>query len=105
MLSNIDNSKSKDYLIENGFSQKEVVQEELYDLIDDPSEANNKINDPRLKDICKSMRETLMNWMKETNDPLLDGPIPIPENGFACDKNDLSPYDIWDRVEKPDGYG
>ena len=104
MLSNIDNSQSKDFLIENGFAQKEIVQEELYDLVDDPSEANNNINDPRLKDICKSMREKLMNWMLETNDPLLDGPIPIPQNSFVCDKNDFSPYDIWDRVEKPDGY-
>ena len=64
----------------------------------------NILDDPRLKDICKSMREKLMNWMLETNDPLLDGPIPIPQNSFVCDKNDFSPYDIWDRVEKPDGY-
>ncbi|MDU4937687.1 MAG: sulfatase [Clostridium sp.] len=49
--------------------------EELYDLRVDPLEENNLINNEEYKDIAEELRRKVENWMIETNDPLLKGPI------------------------------
>jgi hypothetical protein len=43
--------------------------------------------------------------MVDTGDPLLKGPIPLPEEGYASNPEDISPGDIWKRVKRPDRYG
>lgn len=49
--------------------------EELYDLQKDPLEEKNLINDPAYAQIAQELRTKVANWMVETNDPLLKGPI------------------------------
>jgi hypothetical protein len=44
---------------------------EFYDLDTDPWEQNNLKNHPMLS----VLKRKLLEWMKETGDPLLDGPI------------------------------
>jgi hypothetical protein len=50
-------------------------QIELYDLIDDPLEQNNRAGRPELASFESDLRRRLSRWMRDTNDPLLDGPI------------------------------
>jgi arylsulfatase A-like enzyme len=104
MLANIDNSPSKDLLMEHGFGKRPVASEELYDLIYDPNEACNRASDPAFAEVLSDMRQRLGAWMEATDDPLLSGPIPPPEGAVCSEPTDVSPGDIWNRIEKPDGY-
>ncbi len=85
----IHNFEKSEYLyqmpldIERGLSgqvlkekiKHERVEEELYDLEKDPNEANNLVNNPSYENILFELRQKLLDWMKETNDPLLKGKI------------------------------
>jgi arylsulfatase A-like enzyme len=51
---------------------------ELYDLADDPLEQTNRSADPRYADVFAELRQLLWQWMAETGDPLLIGPVASP---------------------------
>ena len=51
------------------------AEEELYDLKNDPNEVNNLVNNPTYENILFELRQKLVDWMKETSDPLLKGKI------------------------------
>ncbi len=53
--------------------------EELYDLEHDPLEMNNLIGNPEYEEVYRRLRGELERWQKETNDPLLGGPMAPPE--------------------------
>lgn len=76
-FSNVDNSEIKDYLYHNGLKDYQKDPEALYDLILDPEEKVNRINDPKYFEVAKDLRNRLQNFMERTNDPLLDGPIEV----------------------------
>lgn len=48
---------------------------ELYDLHEAPHEDVNVVHEPRYEDIGAKLDATLHEWMVQTNDPLLDGPV------------------------------
>ena len=50
--------------------------EELYDLHEGPTEHDNVATEPRYRDVRDDLADQLHEWMVETNDPLLNGPIP-----------------------------
>ncbi len=50
--------------------------EELYDLEVDPHERTNLIHEPAYRTVAERMRARLERWMRETDDPLLDGTVP-----------------------------
>jgi N-sulfoglucosamine sulfohydrolase len=49
--------------------------EELYDLRSAPREDDNVAFEPRYQDVRVDLSRRLHEWMVETNDPLLDGPV------------------------------
>jgi N-sulfoglucosamine sulfohydrolase len=50
--------------------------EELYDLATDPLEQTNRAADPVHAGELARLRGLVDDWMRETNDPLLHGPVP-----------------------------
>lgn len=51
---------------------------ELYDLATDPNEMTNLAEIASYQDIKDNLRQQLLAWMRDTEDPLLDGPVPSP---------------------------
>jgi arylsulfatase A-like enzyme len=87
IVSNCDDSISKDVLIQAGWNNIPQSEEALFDLYFDPNEAHNLILDPSKASVVTEMRARLQQWMQETGDPLLTGRI-SPEPGMV-----LNPVD------------
>jgi N-sulfoglucosamine sulfohydrolase len=87
LLPNCDASPTKDFWMENGWTEQIPESEELYDLYFDPNEVSNLAGSPQRLSALTEMRELLNTWMVETNDPLLQGPIPAPPGA------ELNPWD------------
>lgn len=68
----------------------EVTEErpyfELYDLLEDSNEQHNLIGDPDYEEVFMDLRHRLLDWMKDTQDPLLSGPIPSPFYEYGKEK-------------------
>ena len=93
----------------NGLAQRTVHQEALYDLLYDPNEACNLVNDPDYAAPLAEMRNRLSSWMERTDDPLLRGPVPAPAGAYVDSPDDPQPgvserdsVSLWQRREKLD---
>lgn len=53
--------------------------EELYDLVSDPGETRNLIDDPDHQLVREELGDRLGDWMATLNDPLLRGPVSAPD--------------------------
>ncbi len=93
VLANCDDSPSKDVLIAYGWKERPRPLEQLYDLIFDPNEANNVANDLSVAVVLEEMRTRLDDWMLDTNDPLLRGPVRAPAGAELNDPDQMSPTD------------
>jgi arylsulfatase A-like enzyme len=93
VLANCDDSDSKDLLVAAGWGDRVVDREQLYDLVLDPAEGTNLANEPSGQDVLAEMRGRLDAWMRETDDPLLDGPVPAPPGATVNEPSQLSPDD------------
>jgi N-sulfoglucosamine sulfohydrolase len=93
VLANCDDSASKDLWVEHGWGERLVPEEQLYDLLFDPDEGSNLAGDPSRGGVMTEMREQLDTWMRETEDPLLDGPVLPPEGAMINEPNQVSPDD------------
>jgi N-sulfoglucosamine sulfohydrolase len=78
VLSNCDDSATKELLVEHGWGDQPVAEEQLYDLVFDPQESNNLAGDPEHATVQERMGTDLEDWMRRTDDPLLEGPVPAP---------------------------
>ena len=90
-LPNIDDGPSKQYLMEKGLAERTVHEEALYDLVYDPNEACNLVNDPTYAGPLAEMRERLSTWMVRTDDPLLRGPVPAAEGSYVDSADEIDP--------------
>ena len=57
---------------------RRTTLEELYDLTADPLEMRNLASDPTYEEIKLELRRALVDWMRATDDPLLEGPVSSP---------------------------
>ena len=88
---NIDASLTKSYLLELGFGNHEQAKEQLYDVLLDPQEFRNLVRDSHWKHVLDDMRDRLRSWMERTDDPLLQGDVPLPPGARVTDPNELDP--------------
>jgi N-sulfoglucosamine sulfohydrolase len=91
VLPNCDDSPSKDLWLQAGWGSQILDTESLYDLLFDPTEHANLINDPGNAQVAQEMRDRLHRWMVSTNDPLLRGPVAAPPGALANDPSGISP--------------
>ncbi len=78
VLANTDDGPSKDLLLRNGWAERVIPKEQLYDLLFDPNEANNLLEDPEYAGVLADLRGRLEAWMRDTEDPLLAGHVDPP---------------------------
>jgi N-sulfoglucosamine sulfohydrolase len=78
VLANCDDSPSKDAYLARGWATRPVARERLHDLFFNPGEGRNSIDDPDYAEVAQDLRTRLRDWMVQTSDPLLDGPVPPP---------------------------
>jgi arylsulfatase A-like enzyme len=81
ILPNVDDGYAKDAAIvaENHLRPRPKAQ--LFDLRGDPHEFENRAGDPSLAAIEAELAASLENWMRETGDPILKGPVPLAPGG------------------------
>jgi arylsulfatase A-like enzyme len=90
VLPNVDDSPSKALLIDAGWGSHPRPRLELYDLIMDPGEMRNLADDPTSAPLREELDWRLQDWMMQTADPLLDGPVPVPAGAFVNDPAGVS---------------
>ena len=98
VLVNCDDSASKDLLIEHGWGEEEIPVEQLYDLALDPNEGHNLAGLEAKDPVLEELRARLEVWMREREDPLLDGPVPTPVGAELNDPGQVSPAEPTDVV-------
>ena len=78
VMPNCDDSLTKDYFIDQGWQQRPLERERLYDLVFDPHETHNLATDPNCQDHLVDLRQRLDQWMQNTDDPLAHGQPVVP---------------------------
>lgn len=91
VLANMDDGLSKSIWLGAGYAKEPLPQEALYDVVLDPSERDNLAGVASHQAVLLDLRKRLDAWMKATDDPLLNGPVPLPNGAVANDPDDLSP--------------
>ncbi|MDI9469184.1 MAG: sulfatase [Bacillota bacterium] len=76
---NIDRSPAKDTLLEHGLLDQKLAREELFDLILDPLERVNCVDDARYRNVYEQLSRALLDWMEAGADPLLEVSYRIPK--------------------------
>jgi N-sulfoglucosamine sulfohydrolase len=91
VLPNTDDGPSKDLLLRLGWGERRIPSDQLYDLAFDPNEAANVFDDPAYAAVRSELTERLDRWMRDTADPLLDGPVAPPPGAEINLPDQLSP--------------
>ncbi len=73
---------------------------QLYDLVFDPNEACNVVDRPEHAPVVEHLGARLERWMRETGDPLLDGPVAPPP---GAETNDPGQRSAGDPARRTDG--
>ena len=81
----MDDSLSKEVFHENGYFEKKLAKEELYDLMLDPQERENLSEEMEHPAVKEEMKKILTDWQKKTRDPLhTEQKIELPEGAICC---------------------
>jgi arylsulfatase A-like enzyme len=76
VLANLDDGPTKELILSLGWDKIDPPREALYDVLLDPTEGRNRIDDPTLASELAELRSLLAEWMERTDDPLRHGPVP-----------------------------
>ena len=76
-----DKGVAWEFLVNHGYGQKLMPEEQLFDLVMDPCEINNLAGSPEQTEVVKDMRARLEKWQRQTDDPALTDSIPSPQGG------------------------
>ncbi|HWF53555.1 MAG TPA: sulfatase [Solirubrobacteraceae bacterium] len=87
VLPNCDDSPSKEAYLARGWAERPVAREALHDLFFNPGEGRNLIDDPSYAEVRDDLIARLAQWMRDTDDPLLAGPI-APPPGAQINRQD-----------------
>lgn len=107
---NSDEGYAKELWLKNGWQNRHVDAEQLYDTLFDPMEAVNRVCDPAYGEILEDLRGRMDRWQNETGDPILNGKITKfttnTDDGrvFVSENMDLHTCDLWQRIPRPDRY-
>jgi hypothetical protein len=93
VLPNVYDIAGKELWIEHGWPTWLLDPEQLYDLVLDPNETRNVIHEPANEFIAHELAARLEEWMRDTGDPLLDGPVPPPPGAEINDPDQRSADD------------
>lgn len=85
VLANVDDSPSRDVWLDHNWEHQRIDPEQLYDVIFDPMQRDNLIGDPELAPVRSELQARLERWMRETDDPLLDGTVSLPPGASMND--------------------
>lgn len=89
---NIDASSSKRFLIEHGLlTRAHDPKEMLFDLYYDPRERDNLAEHFQYQEIKTKLAARLKDWMESTSDPLILGPVDLPDGVYTNNQGDLHP--------------
>lgn len=91
VLPNCDDSPSKRLWVDHGWKTQPRYQEMLFDLMFDPRESCNIVDRPGTAPILDALRSRLDRWLRQTNDPILEGDISSPGDKFTTDPDAYSP--------------
>lgn len=90
VLANIDDSPSRDVLLEAGFADIELPEVALYDTTLDPQQRANVASASKYREVRDDLLARLQRWMVETDDPLLLGDVPPPPGARINHPDDWS---------------
>lgn len=107
VLPNCDPIPSKDVLLEYGWADEPIQAEAMYDIIFDPQERVNLLDEsgrPRREDVhaepLAMLRRRLAEWMDETEDPIRNGSIEAPLGAQTSFSESLHNSGVvWQRVK------
>ena len=91
VLPNCDDSPSKTLLLDCGWGEMALPEEALYDLVFDSHETHNLAAEPRAQAALADLRARLGAWMRDTDDPLLAGPVQAPPGAIVNNPDGRSP--------------
>jgi arylsulfatase A-like enzyme len=74
----VDRGPAQELWEEHGYGQAPHPEEELFDLLFDPNEANNLADRGTHGQVLEEMRGRLREWMESTADPILGDGVPPP---------------------------
>ncbi len=78
VLANCDDSPSKEAYLQRGWANRTVARESLHDLFFNPGEGRNLVGNENYAEVLEDLRGRLHQWMVDTDDPLLHGPVSPP---------------------------
>jgi arylsulfatase A-like enzyme len=91
VLPNIDGGESRDLWVESGFADQVMAPVQLYDNLFDPPQGRNLAGDPAFARVREGLDQALRLWMRQTDDPLLQGDVPLPPGATMNDAAGTSP--------------
>jgi len=93
VMPNTDRGLTRDVLFNADMREQPRWQEGLFDLIFDPNEMNNRVDDPSCQEVLADLRNRLDEWMKQTDDLMQSGERPMVPGTQYCDPDGLHPMD------------